>query len=131
MQGSSASASLEPNVLLNSLNIILDGETLVVQLGVSVPAILAQSLAQYLSLTMSNASSASIAAAAAAVASIIASPAYVSAFSGGSSPNAVSPNRFCAELGVRASALDLQKAVKWFRLAAAQGHTYRRSIQSG
>jgi hypothetical protein len=41
------------------------------------------------------------------------------------------PNRFCAELSVRASALDLQKAVKWFRLAAAQGHTYRRSIQSG
>ena len=91
MQGSSASASLEPNVFLNSLNITLDGETLVVQLGVSVPAILAQSLAQYLSLTMSNASSASIAAAAAAVASIIASPAYVNAFSGGSSPNAVSP----------------------------------------
>ncbi len=91
MQGSSASASPEPNVLLDSLNITLDGETLVVQLGVSVPAILAQSLAQYISLTMSNASSASIAAAAAAVASIIASPAYSNAFSGGSSSNAVSP----------------------------------------
>jgi hypothetical protein len=91
MQGSSASASPEPNVLLDSLNITLDGETLVVQLGVSVPAILAQSLAQYISLTMTNASSASIAAAAAAVASIIASPAYSNAFSGGSSSNAVSP----------------------------------------
>jgi hypothetical protein len=91
MQGSSASASPEPNVLLDSLNITLDGETLVVQLGVSVPAILAQSLAQYISLMMTNASSASIAAAAAAVASIIASPAYSNAFSGGSSSNAVSP----------------------------------------
>ena len=115
MQGSSASASPEPNVFLNSLNITLDGETLVVQLGVSVPAILAQSLAQYLSLTMSNASSASIAAAAAAVASIIASPAYVNAFSGGSSPNAVSPLltgfvQNSASGG--ASALDLRLAMK-------------------
>jgi hypothetical protein len=115
MQGSSASASPEPNVFLNSLNISLDGETLVVQLGVSVPAILAQSLAQYLSLTMSNASSASIAAAAAAVASIIASPAYVNAFSGGSSTNAVSPLltgfvQNSASGG--ASALDLRLAMK-------------------
>ena len=91
LQGPSASASPEPNVFLNSLNISLDGETLVVQLGVSVPAILAQSLSQYLSLAMTNASSASIAAAAAAVAAVMASPAYTGAFAGSSSTNAVSP----------------------------------------
>jgi len=115
LQVPSASASPEPNVFLNSLNISLDGETLVVQLGVSVPAILAQSLSQYLSLAMTNASSASIAAAAAAVAAVMASPAYTSAFAGSSSTNAVSPllaSFVQNSASGGASALDLRLAMK-------------------
>jgi len=73
--------------MLNKLNLPIDGQTVVVELGVAVPAILAPALTNLMVALMTNQSATDIQALAANLTSLMASPEYLAMYPAQSGPN--------------------------------------------
>ena len=106
-------ASPDPEIFsyLNSLNLTLDGHTVVIELGLAVPSMIGPALSRFISLVMGNAATTEIAAAAAAVDAVLKSPAYIATYVNNTAPNPLSP--FLVNFAETASSLTSPNATNF------------------